>query len=93
MQCISLVILPASFLEVEMWFQVILLLPILVFNDKQVNSKLPPVTSLASANEGLVTHGWITGVMEYGCFISFYDNIKGLAHRYCLPAACHIVTR
>ena len=47
----------------------------------QVNSKLPAVSRLEDAVEGLVTHGWVTGVKEYGCFISFYNEIKGLAHK------------
>lgn len=26
------------------------------------------------------THGWVTGVQEYGVFVSFYDNVRGLIH-------------
>ncbi len=44
-------------------------------------SKLKPITSYEDAVEGLVTHGFITGFEDYGCFVSFYNDVKGLAHR------------
>ncbi|CAM6099604.1 unnamed protein product [Calypogeia fissa] len=46
-----------------------------------VSSKLTPITSYDDAVEGLVTHGWITGITDFGCFVSFYNDVKGLAHR------------
>lgn len=46
-----------------------------------LSSKLQPITSYEDAVEGLVTHGWISGVEDYGCFVCFYNNVKGLAHR------------
>jgi rRNA biogenesis protein RRP5 len=46
-----------------------------------VMSKLKPITSYEDAVEGLVTHGFITGFEDYGCFVSFYNDVKGLAHR------------
>lgn len=46
-----------------------------------VASKLTPLTSYEQAVEGLVTHGVVTGVQEYGCFVQFYNNVKGLTHR------------
>lgn len=48
----------------------------------QVTSKLSPITSYEGAVEGLVTHGCITGIEEFGCFVSFYNEVKGLAHKY-----------
>lgn len=47
----------------------------------QVASKLCPITSYEDAVEGLVTHGFITGVEEIGCFVTFYNDVKGLAHK------------
>lgn len=47
----------------------------------QLASKLKPVTTYEEAVEGLVTHGWISGIEDYGCFICFYNNVKGLVHR------------
>eukprot|EP00250_Pteridium_aquilinum_P021384 c25103_g1_i1 orf=322-6036(-) len=44
-------------------------------------SELKPVTTYEEAVEGLVTHGWISGIEDYGCFICFYNNVKGLVHR------------
>ncbi len=26
------------------------------------------------------THGWITGVLQYGAFVSLYNNVRGLIH-------------
>ncbi|KAL2653093.1 hypothetical protein R1flu_021221 [Riccia fluitans] len=46
-----------------------------------VSSKLTPITSYEDAVEGLVTYGWITGIEDYGCFVSFYNDVKGLVHR------------
>ncbi|KAL3684900.1 hypothetical protein R1sor_002922 [Riccia sorocarpa] len=46
-----------------------------------VSSKLTPITSYEDAVEGLITHGWITGIEDYGCFVSFYNDVKGLVHR------------
>jgi hypothetical protein len=47
----------------------------------QVSSKLTPITSHDDAVEGLVTHGWITAFADFGCFVSFYNDVKALAHR------------
>eukprot|EP00850_Spirogloea_muscicola_P013563 SM000092S24531 [mRNA] locus=s92:547777:562774:- [translate_table: standard] len=46
-----------------------------------VATKLPIITSIEDAKEGVVSHGVLTGVKDYGCFVSFYNNVKGLAHR------------
>jgi len=48
----------------------------------QVSSKLSPITSYEGAVEGLVTHGFITGVEDIGCFVSFYNEVRGLVHKY-----------
>ncbi|KAI5068389.1 hypothetical protein GOP47_0016734 [Adiantum capillus-veneris] len=46
-----------------------------------LSSKLKPVATYEEAVEGLVTHGWISGIEDYGCFVCFYNNVKGLVHR------------
>ncbi|MCO5547404.1 hypothetical protein L7F22_000852 [Adiantum nelumboides] len=46
-----------------------------------VSSKLTPLITYEEAVEGLVTHGWISGVEDYGCFVCFYNSVKGLVHR------------
>lgn len=47
----------------------------------QVASKLSPIVSYEDAVEGLVTHGFITGVEDIGCFVTFYNDVKGLVHK------------
>lgn len=46
-----------------------------------VTSKLPPLTCQTDAKEGIVTHGWVSGVEAYGVFVCFYGTVKGLVHR------------
>eukprot|EP00897_Mesotaenium_endlicherianum_P004570 jgi/Mesen1/4140/ME000218S03254 len=46
-----------------------------------VNSRLAIITSPEDASEGALAHGWVTGVKEYGCFVSFYNNVTGLVHK------------
>lgn len=29
-----------------------------------------------------MTHGFITGVEDIGCFVSFYNEVRGLVHKY-----------
>ncbi|KAJ7541483.1 hypothetical protein O6H91_10G061600 [Diphasiastrum complanatum] len=41
-------------------------------------SKLPQITSYESAVVGLVSHGWIAKIEEYGVFVSFYNDVRGL---------------
>ncbi|GMH18742.1 hypothetical protein Nepgr_020583 [Nepenthes gracilis] len=46
-----------------------------------VKSKLSILSSYADATVGLVTHGWITKVEIYGCFVRFYNGVQGFAPR------------
>jgi rRNA biogenesis protein RRP5 len=47
-----------------------------------VRSKLPIIASYDDAAPGTVAHGVITANKEFGCLITFYNNVKGI-----LPAA------
>ena len=38
------------------------------------------LTSPQAAEPGTRTHGWVTGVQEYGVFVSLYNNVRGLIH-------------
>lgn len=53
-----------------------------------MTSKLTPITSYEDAVEGLVTHGFITGIEDYGCFVSFYNDVKGLVYKYAAFILC-----
>ncbi|KAL2923175.1 rRNA biogenesis protein RRP5 [Bienertia sinuspersici] len=44
-----------------------------------VKSKLSVLSSYTDAIEGLVTHGWITKIEQSGCFVQFYNGVKGFA--------------
>ena len=44
-----------------------------------IKSELPVIASLEEALTGAVTHGVVTGVNEYGVFVSLYGDLKGLA--------------
>ncbi|KAL2897412.1 rRNA biogenesis protein RRP5 [Bienertia sinuspersici] len=46
-----------------------------------VKSKLSILSSYTDATEGLVTHGWITKIEQSGCFVQFYNGVKGFAPR------------
>ena len=43
--------------------------------------------AVQSAEPGMSSHGYITGVKPYGVFISFCGGVKGLAHTAELPLA------
>ena len=45
-----------------------------------IKSELPVISTLEEALPGAVTHGVVTGVNEYGVFISLYGDLKGLAN-------------
>lgn len=45
-----------------------------------IKSELPVLSNLEEALPGAVTHGVVTGVNEYGVFISLYGDLKGLAN-------------
>ncbi|EFJ26457.1 hypothetical protein SELMODRAFT_451250 [Selaginella moellendorffii] len=53
----------------------------LTFKKSLVSSKLPLITAYEDAVDGLVTHGWIQGISNIGCFMEFYNHVKGLVHR------------
>eukprot|EP00899_Mesostigma_viride_P026493 jgi/Mesvir1/7028/Mv09156-RA.1 len=46
-----------------------------------VKSTLPILSQPADAVEGIVTHGVVTGVQDYGVFVKFYGHMSGLVHR------------
>lgn len=46
-----------------------------------VTSKLKTITSYDDAAEGIITHGWIVRIASHGCFVKFYNGIRGYAHR------------
>lgn len=45
-----------------------------------LHSDLPILSSLDDALPGTTSHGIITGVFRYGCFVSFIGGMRGLAH-------------
>ncbi|GBG61584.1 hypothetical protein CBR_g22381 [Chara braunii] len=51
------------------------------YKKSMVNSKLPIIASGEDAEEGTVSHGFVSGVTDYGVFVTFYNNVKGLVHK------------
>ena len=45
-----------------------------------IKSELPVIANIDEAVPGAVTHGVVTGVNEYGVFVSLYGDLKGLAN-------------
>lgn len=45
-----------------------------------VNSTLAKITSYEEAKPGLLSSGVITSVTDFGCFVAFYNGVKGFAH-------------
>ncbi|MEW5309980.1 MAG: hypothetical protein WDW38_001818 [Sanguina aurantia] len=45
------------------------------------SSKLPIIASPEQAEPGVKAHGVITGVTDYGLFVTFFGGMEGLAHR------------
>ncbi|KAJ3191224.1 rRNA biogenesis protein rrp5 [Irineochytrium annulatum] len=43
-----------------------------------VNSTLPPIVSYESAEVGMITHGSIASVKEFGCIVTFYNNVRAI---------------
>ncbi|EDO29780.1 predicted protein [Nematostella vectensis] len=43
-----------------------------------VSSILQVITQYSDAKPGTTSHGFITSVREYGCLVTFYNNVKGL---------------
>nr|XP_032808065.1 protein RRP5 homolog [Petromyzon marinus] len=46
-----------------------------------VRSKLRPLVSFESAVPGMVAHGTVVCVRDFGCIVRFYGNVKALARR------------
>ncbi|XP_040294884.1 protein RRP5 homolog isoform X2 [Bufo bufo] len=44
-----------------------------------INSPLPILTTYHEATPGLVTHGFIWTIKDFGCIVKFYNNVQGLA--------------
>ena len=44
-----------------------------------VNSDLPLITSFSGIKAGVITHGVITAIKPFGCLVSFYNGVVGLA--------------
>ncbi|KAI4899783.1 hypothetical protein NFI96_011797 [Prochilodus magdalenae] len=43
-----------------------------------IESPLPLLQSYSDARVGLVTHGFIVSIKDFGCIVRFYGNVKGL---------------
>lgn len=43
-----------------------------------VESSLPLFLTYADARPGRVSHGFIVSIKDFGCFVRFYNNVKGL---------------
>ncbi|XP_063818026.1 protein RRP5 homolog [Pseudophryne corroboree] len=52
---------------------------ILTRKKTMLNSKLPIIRSYQDAKPGLVTHGFIWAVKDFGCLVRFYNDVQGLA--------------
>lgn len=44
-----------------------------------LGSKLPLIADLSHAEPGAKAHGVVTGIQDYGVFVSFYGGVSGLA--------------
>ncbi|KAJ1555710.1 Protein RRP5, partial [Cladochytrium tenue] len=51
---------------------------ILTLKKPLVSSSLPIITSLEVAKAGMVTDGFIVCIRDYGCIVSFFNNVKAL---------------
>ena len=54
----------------------------LLFTHKKtlVKSTLPIIADYSDAKPGMSTHGFISNIKDYGCFVTFYNDVVGLAH-------------
>lgn len=43
-----------------------------------VESSLPLFLSYADARPGLVSHGYVVSVKDFGCIVRFYNDVRGL---------------
>ncbi|NP_001122095.1 programmed cell death 11 L homeolog [Xenopus laevis] len=46
-----------------------------------MKSTLPVLASYEDAQPGLITHGFIVAIKDYGCLVKFYNEVQGLAPR------------
>eukprot|EP00079_Xenopus_tropicalis_P016710 XP_004915908.1 PREDICTED: protein RRP5 homolog [Xenopus tropicalis] len=46
-----------------------------------MKSKLPIIASFDDAQPGLITHGFIVAIKDYGCIVKFFNEVQGLAPR------------
>ena len=46
-----------------------------------MNSSLPVITDYSDAAPGVSCHGYINAIKDFGCFVVFYNNVKGLVPR------------
>jgi len=54
---------------------------LLTHKKTMVESDLPLITQCSDASPGISTHGFITAIKDYGCLVTFYNNVKGLVPR------------
>lgn len=82
---------PVHFLEwcfsfVFVYFKVLSVEPdrrrlLLTHKKTMVESDLPFITDYSDAKPGVSTHGFITAIKDFGCLVTFYNNVKGLVPR------------
>ncbi|XP_078499820.1 protein RRP5 homolog isoform X1 [Lissotriton helveticus] len=51
---------------------------ILTLKKTLVDSNLPIISNYSSAKPGMSTHGFISRVKDFGCFVQFYNDVRGL---------------
>ncbi|CAH3149742.1 unnamed protein product, partial [Porites evermanni] len=54
---------------------------LLTHKKTMVESDLPFITDYSDAKPGVSTHGFITAIKDFGCLVTFYNNVKGLVPR------------
>lgn len=46
-----------------------------------VESSHPLITDFSDAKPGVSSHGFITTIKDFGCLVTFYNNVKGIVPR------------
>ena len=46
-----------------------------------VESDFPLISSYTDVTAGVSSHGFITAIKDFGCLVTFYNNVKGLVPR------------
>ena len=54
---------------------------LLTHKKTMVESDLPLITDYSDAKPGVSTHGFVTAIKDFGCLVTFYNNVKGLVPR------------